>query len=149
VGLKHIQEVQADRQPNLLAGVVQWFPEKLGDSRPDSDEPTGLEAKSIAVDERRSIQLAILDARVAKQADARDLKSRVPKGTYRFDSGPGHFALRPRLQRRSAAVSSRIGRWFPAALQRSPSSGFERYPALVPSGTWASGIASTGVIPST
>ncbi len=29
-------------------------------------------------------------ARVAKLADARDLKSRVPKGTYRFDSGPGH-----------------------------------------------------------
>src|SRR5438067_8045942 len=31
-------------------------------------------------------------ARVAKLADARDLKSRVPKGTYRFDSGPGHQA---------------------------------------------------------
>ena len=29
-------------------------------------------------------------ARVAKLADARDLKSRVPKGTYRFDSDPGH-----------------------------------------------------------
>ena len=29
-------------------------------------------------------------ARVAKLADARDLKSRVPRGTYRFDSGPGH-----------------------------------------------------------
>ena len=29
-------------------------------------------------------------ARVAKLADARDLKSRVPKATYRFDSGPGH-----------------------------------------------------------
>ncbi len=29
-------------------------------------------------------------ARVAKLADARDLKSRVPKRTYRFDSGPGH-----------------------------------------------------------
>src|SRR5437764_9272911 len=29
-------------------------------------------------------------ARVAKLADARDLKSRVPKGTYRFNSGPGH-----------------------------------------------------------
>src|SRR5438046_9894222 len=32
-------------------------------------------------------------ARVAKLADARDLKSRVPKGTYRFNSGPGHHAL--------------------------------------------------------
>jgi hypothetical protein len=32
-------------------------------------------------------------ARVAKLADARDLKSRVPKGTYRFDSGPGHQDL--------------------------------------------------------
>src|SRR5207249_5385593 len=32
-------------------------------------------------------------ARVAKLADARDLKSRVPKGTYRFDSGPGHQIL--------------------------------------------------------
>src|SRR6476660_1966469 len=31
-------------------------------------------------------------ARVAKLADARDLKSRVLKGTYRFDSGPGHHA---------------------------------------------------------
>ena len=29
-------------------------------------------------------------ARVAKLADARDLKSRVSKETYRFDSGPGH-----------------------------------------------------------
>jgi PilZ domain len=28
---------------------------------------------------------------VAKLADARDLKSRVPKGTYRFNSGPGHY----------------------------------------------------------
>ena len=27
---------------------------------------------------------------MAKLADARDLKSRVQKGTYRFDSGPGH-----------------------------------------------------------
>jgi hypothetical protein len=27
---------------------------------------------------------------VAKLADARDLKSRVSKETYRFDSGPGH-----------------------------------------------------------
>src|SRR5947207_2158785 len=33
-------------------------------------------------------------ARVAKLADARDLKSRVPKGTYRFDSGPGHHNRR-------------------------------------------------------
>src|SRR5438093_11976717 len=32
-------------------------------------------------------------ARVAKLADARDLKSRVPRGTYRFDSGPGHQGL--------------------------------------------------------
>src|SRR5213080_2348249 len=32
-------------------------------------------------------------ARVAKLADARDLKSRVPKGTYRFDYGPGHQGL--------------------------------------------------------
>src|SRR5437867_4643534 len=31
-------------------------------------------------------------ARVAKLADARDLKSRVPRGTYRFDSGPGHHS---------------------------------------------------------
>jgi hypothetical protein len=29
-------------------------------------------------------------ARVAKLADARDLKSRVSKETYRFNSGPGH-----------------------------------------------------------
>src|SRR5205814_1354667 len=33
-----------------------------------------------------------ISARVAKLADARDLKSRVPKGTYRFNSGPGHQA---------------------------------------------------------
>ena len=31
-----------------------------------------------------------LPARVAKLADARDLKSRAPKGAYRFDSDPGH-----------------------------------------------------------
>jgi hypothetical protein len=36
-------------------------------------------------------------ARVAKLADARDLKSRVPKGTYRFDSGPGHHLNRTAL----------------------------------------------------
>ena len=29
-------------------------------------------------------------ARVAKLADARDLKSRAPKGACRFNSGPGH-----------------------------------------------------------
>ena len=39
-------------------------------------------------------------ARVAKLADARDLKSRVPKGTYRFDSDPGHH-----LTLASAAIS--------------------------------------------
>ena len=32
-------------------------------------------------------------ARVAKLADARDLKSRVPNRTYRFDSGPGHHKI--------------------------------------------------------
>src|SRR5213595_34701 len=37
-------------------------------------------------------------ARVAKLADARDLKSRVPKGTYRFNSGPGHQASLRRLK---------------------------------------------------
>src|SRR5437879_10007570 len=31
-------------------------------------------------------------ARVAKLADARDLKSRAPKRAYRFDSGPGHHS---------------------------------------------------------
>ena len=31
-----------------------------------------------------------VNARVAKLADARDLKSRVSKETYRFNSGPGH-----------------------------------------------------------
>ena len=31
-----------------------------------------------------------MPARVAKLADARDLKSRVLKGTYRFNSDPGH-----------------------------------------------------------
>src|SRR5437763_6728547 len=32
-------------------------------------------------------------ARVAKLADARDLKSRDPKGAYRFNSSPGHHAI--------------------------------------------------------
>ena len=36
---------------------------------------------------------ASLPARVAKLADARDLKSRVSKETYRFNSGPGHQDL--------------------------------------------------------
>jgi hypothetical protein len=31
-----------------------------------------------------------MPARVAKLADARDLKSRVLNRTYRFNSGPGH-----------------------------------------------------------
>src|SRR5437763_15549492 len=39
-----------------------------------------------------------ISARVAKLADARDLKSRVPKGTYRFNSGPGHQASLRRLK---------------------------------------------------
>jgi hypothetical protein len=39
-------------------------------------------------------QLLKASARVAKLADARDLKSRVPKGTYRFNSGPGHHIRR-------------------------------------------------------
>ena len=30
---------------------------------------------------------------MAKLADARDLKSRAPKGAYRFNSGPGHHAI--------------------------------------------------------
>ena len=34
--------------------------------------------------------LRAFPARVAKLADARDLKSRVSKETYRFNSGPGH-----------------------------------------------------------
>ena len=34
-----------------------------------------------------------LPARVAKLADARDLKSRVLNRTYRFNSGPGHHEL--------------------------------------------------------
>ena len=35
------------------------------------------------------------NARVAKLADARDLKSRVSKETYRFNSGPGHQTIAP------------------------------------------------------
>jgi hypothetical protein len=34
--------------------------------------------------------LRAFPARVAKLADARDLKSRGAKAPYRFDSGPGH-----------------------------------------------------------
>ena len=59
-------------------------------------------------------------ARVAKLADARDLKSRVPKGTYRFDSGPGHqveflgdpslrFGISAARLRRRANASTRYG----------------------------------------
>ena len=33
------------------------------------------------------------NARVAKLADARDLKSRGAKAPYRFDSGPGHHGI--------------------------------------------------------
>ena len=36
------------------------------------------------------LQSAEEAARVAKLADARDLKSRAPKGAWRFDSAPGH-----------------------------------------------------------
>ena len=42
-------------------------------------------------------------ARVAKLADARDLKSRVSKETYRFDSGPGHHPFN-QLQTYAVAV---------------------------------------------
>ncbi len=38
-------------------------------------------------------QTLVVTARVAKLADARDLKSRVPKGTYRFNSDPGHHGF--------------------------------------------------------
>ena len=51
-------------------------------------------------------------ARVAKLADARDLKSRVPKGTYRFDSGPGHndgFGILAALGISVAALRLRSG----------------------------------------
>jgi hypothetical protein len=34
--------------------------------------------------------LSAFNAWVAELVDAKDLKSFVPKGTYRFDSGPGH-----------------------------------------------------------
>ncbi len=39
-----------------------------------------------------SMATASLPARVAKLADARDLKSRVSKETYRFNSDPGHHS---------------------------------------------------------
>ena len=41
-------------------------------------------------------------ARVAKLADARDLKSRGPKGPCRFKSGPGHQILDPSTSLRLA-----------------------------------------------
>src|SRR5215472_14119539 len=41
-------------------------------------------------EEESSKLLKAKPARVAKLADARDLKSRAPKGAYRFNSGPGH-----------------------------------------------------------
>jgi hypothetical protein len=50
------------------------------------------------IDPRKPLQTNV--ARVAKLADARDLKSRVPKGTYRFDSGPGHHSSDPSLRAR-------------------------------------------------
>src|SRR5579872_130409 len=51
-------------------------------------------------------------ARVAKLADARDLKSRVSKETYRFNSGPGHhsiLALRGHLVLSRSSVGSVFG----------------------------------------
>ena len=56
-----------------------------------------------------------LPARVAKLADARDLKSRVSKETYRFNSGPGHhltltaaaILVQPRLHGFAYCLSAR------------------------------------------
>src|SRR5271169_2827115 len=45
-------------------------------------------------------------ARVAKLADARDLKSRVLNGTCRFNSGPGHQQPDPSTPARYARVRS-------------------------------------------
>ena len=50
-------------------------------------------------------------ARMAKLADARDLKSRVPNRTYRFDSGSGHhvyIGLRVAACESWAALSASI-----------------------------------------
>src|SRR6266550_3151664 len=60
------------------------FP-KIGPHSPQISPQSKRQAESVY-----SKLLKANPARVAKLADARDLKSRVPKGTYRFDSGPGH-----------------------------------------------------------
>ena len=47
-------------------------------------------------------------ARVAKLADARDLKSRVLNRTYRFNSGPGH---QTEPAQKELVRQHHIGRW--------------------------------------
>jgi hypothetical protein len=57
------------------------------------------------------MQLLHRHARVAKLADARDLKSRVSKETYRFNSGPGHqrISLVKMSSRAEAAPRAAVG----------------------------------------
>src|SRR6266481_8990473 len=55
--------------------------------------PALLDLRSTETQERSKfckLQLLHCEARVAKLADARDLKSRDSKESYRFDSDPGH-----------------------------------------------------------
>jgi hypothetical protein len=55
--------------------------------------PALLDSRSTETQERSKfckLQLLHCEARVAKLADARDLKSRDSKESYRFDSDPGH-----------------------------------------------------------
>src|SRR5689334_23215373 len=57
------------------------------------ETPAPFDLRSTEIQEcSKSCKLRLLhcEARVAKLADARDLKSRVSKETYRFNSGPGH-----------------------------------------------------------
>src|ERR1700720_281265 len=55
--------------------------------------PLGLTSPEM-LEHSKSCKIPLLhcEARVAKLADARDLKSRVSKETYRFDSDPGHHS---------------------------------------------------------
>src|SRR6185312_6240046 len=85
------------RRFTLIAGCATF----TNEAQPDSDVG-GFELMVRNLFLRHAVRLqtpaaftnvgavAGLPARVAKLADARDLKSRVPRGTYRFDSGPGH-----------------------------------------------------------
>ena len=90
-------------------------------------------------------------ARVAKLADARDLKSRVPNRTYRFDSGPGHHKIQQLNGHSLPPVFARQIVWWQLR-QHLPDTVFQRLGRRGPEPSapiaWPAGLSSAPQVPS-